>query len=143
MLFTEIIKNEFRSRVSTISLLVSVLALAVMILTLNETNLPLLSDFGSAFLVLWIIGFSMSVFAGARDNTDGEFTLPKQIWVPLSILGVLSGVLLIMAILDVGFLIIDTQADRFVLLSVFIILKWLLVHIYNITLVYKTEELVD
>lgn len=143
MLFTEIIKNEFRSRVSTISLLVSVLALAVMILTLNETNLPLLSDFGSAFLVLWIIGFSMSAFAGARDNTDGEFTLPKQIWVPLSILGVLSGVLLIMAIFDISFLIISTQADRFVLLSIFIILKWLLVHIYNITLLYKAEELVS
>ena len=76
MFITKVIRNEFKDRVSIISICVSVIAFLVMILTLSGTTLPILSDSGSAFLVLWVLGFSMSVLSGARDNPGGEFTLP-------------------------------------------------------------------
>ena len=113
MFITKVIKNEFKDRVSIISLCVSVVAFLVIIFTLSGTTLPILSDSGSAFLVLWILGFSMSALSGARDNSGGEFTLPKQVWLPLSILGAMSFILLVMAIFNIPFLMMDDHADRF------------------------------
>jgi hypothetical protein len=139
MILTEIIKNEFKDRISIISFTVSMIALLVMIITLSETNLPLLSDFGSAFLILFIIGFVMSALSGARDNSEGEFTMPKTMWLPLAILGALSFLLLIMGIFNIQFLIINTHADRFVVLSLMIIAKWVYVHSYNVSLLLKAE----
>ncbi|MHA1945235.1 MAG: hypothetical protein ACXAC6_02740 [Candidatus Hodarchaeales archaeon] len=140
MFVTKIIRNEFKDRVSIISLCVSVVAFLVIILTLSGTTLPILSDSGSAFLVLWVLGFSMSALSGARDNSGGEFTLPKQVWLPLSILGALSFVLLAMVIFNISFLMMDDNTDRFLLLSLIIISKWLYMHLYNTYKLYKSEE---
>ena len=140
MFVTKIVRNEFKNRVSIISLCVSVIAFLVMILTLSGTTLPILSDSGSAFLVLWILGFSMSALSGARDNSGGEFTLPKQVWLPLSILGAVSFILLVMAIFNIPFLMIDDHADRFLILSLIIISKWIYMHLYNTYKLYKSEE---
>ena len=140
MFVTKIVRNEFKNRVSIISLCVSVIAFLVMILTLSGTTLPILSDSGSAFLVLWILGFSMSALSGARDNSGGEFTLPKQVWLPLSILGALSFILLVMAIFNIPFLMMDDHADRFLILSLIIVSKWVYMHLYNIYKQFKSEE---
>lgn len=140
MFVTKIIKNEFKDQISIISFCVSVIAFLVMIITLSGTTLPILSDSGSAFLILWILGFSMSALSGARDNSGGEFTLPKQVWLPLSILGALSFILLVMAIFNMPFMMIDDHTDRFIILSLIIISKWVYMHFYNISKLNKSEE---
>jgi hypothetical protein len=140
MFITKVIKNEVKDRVSVISLCVSVIAFLVIILTLSGTTLPVLSDPGSAFLLLWVLGFSMSILSGARDNPGGEFTLPKQVLIPLSIFGALSFILLAMAIFNIPFLMIDDHSDRFLVLSLVIVSKWIYMHSYNIYKLYNSEE---
>jgi len=133
----KVIRNEFKDRVSIISLCVSVVAFLVIISKLSGTTLPILSDPGSAFLVLWVLGFSMSVLSGARDNPGGEFTLPKQVLIPLSIFGALSFILLAMAIFNIPFLMIDDHSDRFLILSLIIVSKWVYMHLYNTYKLYN------
>ena len=118
-------------KISIVSFLVSALALLIMILTLNEIGLPLLSDYKSAFIVLWIIGFSMSVLAGIRDNPDGEFTISRPVMIPLMILGFLTVPLLILVLFDVPFPFLTLKRERFIALSLIIIAKWILVHVHN------------
>ena len=120
------------TRVSIISYIVSAIAILVMVLTLGEGNLPILGDYKSAFFVLWIIGLSMSVIAGTRDNPDGEFTIPKPVMYPLMVLGSITVPLLILELLNISLPLLSQSKERFIALSLLIIIKWVLVHGYNI-----------
>jgi hypothetical protein len=134
MFIPKIIQNEFRSRMSIISLVVSGFALVMMVLALNESTLPLLTNFGNAFLVLWILGFSLSILAGLCDNPEGEFTIPKPVMLPLMMFGVLVFLLLVLVFFPVLFLIINSPSDIFLLLLLLVVSKWILAHLYTIQL---------
>lgn len=129
--------NKKDNKIGLLSYIVSALAVIVILLTLTEIGFPLLSDYTSAFYILWIIGFAMSVLAGIRDNPDGNFTMAKPVMIALMILGALNLPLLFI----VFFKIPSAQVkDLFVVLSGIIVLKWVIVHSYNITEKYKANN---
>ena len=118
------------TKISIISYIVSALALSVIILTLYNMGFPFLSDYKSAFIVLWVIGLFLSILAGARDNPEGKFTLNRYVMISLMILGILTLPLLIIVVLDISF---ATVRDLFIVLSAIIILKWVITHLHNLT----------
>ncbi len=134
MIITKIIQDEFRNRISIISLVVSGFALVMMVLTLNESTLPSLTNFGNAFLVLWIFGFSLSILAGLCANPEGECTSPKPTMLPLIMCGVLVFLLLVLVFFPVPFLIINSPSDILLLLLLLVVSKWVLAHLYTIQL---------
>ena len=117
-------------KISIISHFVSALALAIIVLTLYNLTFPFLTDYKLAFIVLWIIGLIMSILAGTRDTPGGKSTLNKNVMIILAIFGVATIPLLAVVVLDISFL---TLRDLFIALSVTIILKWLITHLYNLT----------
>ena len=117
-------------KISIISHFVSALALAIIVLTLYNLTFPFLTDYKIAFIILWIIGLIMSMLAGTRDNPGGKFTLNKYVMIILAIFGVATLPLFVIVVFDISFL---TLRDLFIALSVIIILKWLITHIYNLT----------
>jgi hypothetical protein len=117
-------------KISIISYFVSALALAIIVLTLYNLTFPFLTDYKIAFIVLWIIGLIMSILAGTRDTPGGKSTLNKNVMIILAIFGVATIPLLAVVVLDISFL---TLRDLFIALSVIIISKWLITHLYNLT----------
>lgn len=117
-------------KISIISYFVSALALTIIVLSLYNLTFPFLTDYKSAFIVLWIIGLIMSVLAGERDNPGGKFTLNKKIMRILVILGVATFPILIIVVFDISFL---TSRDLFIILSGIIFLKYLITHLNNLT----------
>jgi hypothetical protein len=126
--------------VSIISNIVSVVALLVIFLTLSEGNFPLVSSYNSAFFVLFVIGFSMSVLAGIRDNPDGEFTIPKPFMIPVMIFGFLTVPLLILEIFNISLPILVNSKERFIALSLIIIVKWILIRSYNFSQWFQSRD---
>ncbi|MHA2105901.1 MAG: hypothetical protein ACW981_20945 [Candidatus Hodarchaeales archaeon] len=116
--------------IKIISYIVSIIALVVIFLTLAETNFLVFSDYKASFIVLWIIGLSMSVLAGIRDNPDGEFTMQKFVMIPLMTLGFITLPLLIVVFFEISIPFLQAK-ELFIGLATIIILKWVMVHTYN------------
>jgi heme O synthase-like polyprenyltransferase len=132
--------HKSNKKIEIVSYLISALALVVIILTLTEIGFPLLSEYTSAFYILWIIGFAMSALAGIRDNPDGNFTMTKTVMIALMILGFLTLPLLIVVFFKIP---LGQVKDLFIVLSAIIILKWVIVHLYNFTEKYRAENSIN
>ena len=124
-------------RVSIASGAVAILAVLLIFAVLTHKNLPLISGDKAAFITLFIIGFSMSLLAGIRDNPGGTFQMPGWTSILLMVLGFLAVVLLILMLVGVKIPMIPGYREVFVALTIIVALKWLFVHLYNLIVLSK------
>jgi hypothetical protein len=89
-------------------------------------------DYKRPFFVLWFLGIAMSAFAAFRDYPDGtpDQWLPIPIYLPLSILGAVSFILLFV-MLTPRF---TNYRKAFILLTIIIATKWTIVHLFKLVL---------
>jgi hypothetical protein len=120
------------NKIGYISYGIGILALLLITAVFSGKKVPLIGNGKAAFIILWILGFSMSILGGTRDYPDGKFTLPGFLLYFLMFLGFLAIILLPLMLLKVRLPFITTYKEAFNLLSVIIILKWATVHLYKL-----------
>lgn len=99
--------------------------------------IPVLSDERAAFYILWVVGFSMSIFAGMRDTPDGQWNIPGWIMTPLMIGGILAFVLLLVMLFRIPVPWVKEYGNAIVVLFGLIGVKWVLAHLNWIVLALK------
>jgi hypothetical protein len=89
-------------------------------------------DFKRPFFVLWFLGISMSVLSALRDHPSGppDEWLPIPVYLPLSLLGALSFILLFVMLTPRY----TNYRKAFFLLTVIIASKWVIVHLFKLVL---------
>jgi hypothetical protein len=110
---------------STLSVVATLFAGAILL----KRKALLTVGFKRAFVVLFVLGFSMSLLAGFRDYPGGDFSgmLPLFLY-PLMLLGLFDFALLGTTVAK-GKLHLVSEYHAFVLLSGTIALQWLISHI--------------
>lgn len=114
------------------SYVMAVLAMLSIYTILSGKKLPIIGDGKLAFVMLFLIGFSMSVLGGFRDYPDGKFIMPGLLMALLMILGLAAIILLIAMLIGIKIPFIPTYKEAIMVISGIIILKWILVHLYKI-----------
>ena len=111
-----------------VSILVAVFVLAV----LTGKKVPLISGDKAAFIILFILGFSMSVLAGIRDGDETFEGMAASIRNTLIVLGLLAVVLFIVILAGVKVPLISGYREAFAVMATIIASKWAIVHAYNL-----------
>lgn len=120
------------------SIAAALAAAAVFFAARSGKDIPILSNEKAAFYILWIIGFSMSMFSGIRDTADGQWHLPGWLMTPLMIGGILAFILLLVMLFRIPIPWVKEYANAFVLLAGIIAVKWVLAHINWILLLFRS-----
>jgi hypothetical protein len=118
--------------VSLASYAVGILAMLSIYLVLAGKRIPLIGNGKAAFVILFVIGLSMSILGGIRDYPDGKFTMPGLLMSFLMVLGFLAVLLLILLLIGVKIPFIPTYKEAFIAMSGIIMIKWTAVHLYKI-----------
>ena len=117
--------------ISIISGAVSILVALFIFAFLTGKKVPLISGDKAAFIILFILGFSMSVLAGIRDG--GNFQqMPTSILIPLIVLGALAVLLFIVTLIGIKVPLISGYRRAFVVMATIIASKWVIVHLFNL-----------
>ena len=117
--------------ISIISGAVSILVALFIFAFLTGKKVPLISGDKAAFIILFILGFSMSVLAGIRDG--GNFQqMPTSILIPLMVLGALAVLLFIVTLIGIKVPLISGYRRAFVVMATIIASKWVIVHLFNL-----------
>lgn len=92
-------------------------------------------DFKRPFFVLWFLGIAMSALSALRDYPSGtpDEWLPIPVYWPLSILGALAFILLFVMLMPR----FTNYRKAFILLTVIIASKWMIVHLFKLVLVLQ------
>jgi hypothetical protein len=116
------------------SLGAAVVAAGIVYAYLSGYQLPLVRGERSAFLLLWVVGLTMSILAGMRDapNTGGQPDASVLGWTlnPLVTLGILSFAMLPVAMVGVRLPTLGGHPGFFVVLAAIIGIKWILAHLH-------------
>jgi hypothetical protein len=114
------------------SYVVGILALLSIYIILSGKKIPLIGNMKAAFIILFIIGLTMSILGGIRDYPDGKFTMPGILLGFLMVLGISAIILLIIMLIGVKIPFIPTYKEAFMVMAAIIIIKWAVVHLYKI-----------
>jgi hypothetical protein len=119
--------------INIISGAVSILVTLFIFAFLAGKKVPLISGDKAAFVILFILGFSMSVLAGIRDGAGGNFQqMSASILIPLMVLGTLAVLLFIVTLIGIKIPLISGYRRAFVAMATIIASKWVIVHLYNL-----------
>lgn len=117
--------------ISIISGAVSILVALFIFAFLTGKKVPLISGDKAAFIILFILGFSMSVLAGIRDGGNFQQMIPL-VMIPLMVLGALAVLLFIVTLIGIKIPLISGYRRVFVAMATIIASKWAIVHLYNL-----------
>jgi hypothetical protein len=120
------------SSVGLVSNLFGLLTAGFIYLGLSGKDIPLISGPKQATVILFIMGLTMSILAGIRDNSDPGFfeNMPRIIMQPLMGLGVLAFVVLLIVLTGVNVPILNTYLNSFKVLAIIIGLKLIILRGY-------------
>ena len=117
--------------INIISGAVSILVALFIFAFLTGKKVPLISGDKAAFIILFILGFSMSVLAGIRDAENFQQMIPL-VMIPLMVLGALAVLLFIVTLIGIKIPLISGYRRAFVAMATIIASKWVIVHLYNL-----------
>ena len=124
-------RNKTIKWISIISGAVSILVALFIFAVLTDKKVPLISGDKAAFVILFILGFSMSVLAGIRDGKNFQQMIPL-VMISLMVLGALAVLLFIVTLIGVKIPLISGYRRAFIAMATIIASKWLIVHLYNL-----------
>jgi len=117
--------------INIISGAVSILVALFIFAVLTDKKVPLISGDKAAFVILFILGFSMSVLAGIRDGKNFQQMMPL-VMISLMVLGALAVLLFIMTLIGIKVPLISGYQKAFIAMATIIASKWVIVHLYNL-----------
>ena len=117
--------------ISIISGAISILVALFIFAVLTDKKVPLISGDKAAFVILFILGFSMSVLAGIRDGKNFQQMIPL-VMISLMVLGALAVLLFIVTLIGIKIPLISGYRRAFVAMATIIASKWVIVHLYNL-----------
>ncbi len=117
--------------ISIISGAVSILVALFIFAFLTGKKVPLISGDKAAFIILFILGFSMSALAGIRDGENFQQMIPL-VMISLIVLGALAVLLFIVTLIGIKIPLISGYRRAFVAMATIIASKWVIVHLYNL-----------
>lgn len=117
--------------INIISGVVSILVALFIFAFLTGKKVPLISGDKAAFIILFILGFSMSVLAGIRDGENFQQMIPL-VMISLMVLGALAVLLFIVTLIGIKIPLISGYRRAFVAMAAIIASKWAIVHLYNL-----------
>ena len=117
--------------INIISGVVSILVALFIFAFLTGKKVPLISGDKAAFIILFILGFSMSVLAGIRDGENFQQMIPL-VMISLMVLGALAVLLFIVTLIGIKIPLISGYRRAFVAMATIIASKWAIVHLYNL-----------
>ena len=117
--------------INIISGAVGILVALFICAVLTGKKLPLVSGDKAAFIILFILGFSMSVLAGIRDGENFQQMIPL-VMISLIVLGALAVLLFIVTLIGIKIPLISGYRRAFVAMATIIASKWVIVHLYNL-----------
>ena len=124
-------RNKTIKWISIISGAVSILVALFIFAVLTDKKVPLISGDKAAFVILFILGFSMSVLAGIRDGKNFQQMIPL-VMISLMVLGALAVLLFIVTLIGIKIPLISGYRRAFVAMATIIASKWVIVHLYNL-----------
>ncbi len=119
-------------RISIASIVLSILVALFVFAVLTGKKVPLISGDKTAFIILFILGFSMSVLSGIRDGAETFEGMAASVRNTLIVLGLLAVVLFIVMLAGVKVPLISGYRKAFAVLATIIASKWVIVHAYNL-----------
>ena len=117
--------------INIISGSVSILVALFIFAFLTGKKVPLISGDKAAFVILFILGFSMSVLAGIRDAGNFQQMI-SLVMIPLMVLGALAVLLFIATLIGIKIPLISGYRRAFIAMATIIASKWVIVHLYNL-----------
>ena len=117
--------------INIISGAVSILVALFVFAILTDKKVPLVSGDKVAFIILFILGFSMSALAGIRDAENFQQMIPL-VMISLMVLGALAVLLFIVTLIGIKIPLISGYRRAFVAMVTIIASKWAIVHLYNL-----------
>ena len=117
--------------INIISGAVSILVALFVFAVLTDKKVPLVSGDKVAFIILFILGFSMSALAGIRDAENFQQMIPL-VMISLMVLGALAVLLFIMTLIGIKVPLISGYRKAFIAMTTIIASKWVIVHLYNL-----------
>jgi len=117
--------------INIISGAVSILVALFIFAVLTDKKVPLISGDKAAFIILFILGFSMSVLAGIRDGENFQQMIPL-VMISLIVLGALAVLLFIVTLIGIKIPLIFGYRRAFMAMATIIASKWIIVHLYNL-----------
>ena len=117
--------------INIISGAVSILVALFIFAVLTDKKVPLISGDKAAFVILFILGFSMSVLAGIRDGENFQQMIPL-VMISLMVLGALAVLFFIVTLIGIKIPLISGYRRAFVVMATIIASKWVIVHLYNL-----------
>lgn len=117
--------------ISIISGAISILVALFIFAVLTGKKVPLISGDKAAFIILFILGFFMSVLAGIRDGANFQQMIPL-VMISLMVLGALAVLLFIVTLIGIKIPLISGYRRAFVAMATIIASKWVIVHLYNL-----------
>lgn len=117
--------------INIISGAVSILVALFIFAVLTGKKVPLISGDKAAFIILFILGFSMSVLAGIRDGENFQQMIPL-VMISLMVLGALAVLLFIVTLIGIKIPLISGYRKAFMVMATIIASKWVIVHLYNL-----------
>lgn len=117
--------------INIVSGAVSILVALFIFAVLTDKKVPLISGDKAAFVILFILGFSMSVLAGIRDGKNFQQMIPL-VMISLIVLGALAVLLFILTLIGIKIPFIFGYRRAFVAMATIIVSKWVIVHLYNL-----------
>jgi hypothetical protein len=111
--------------INIISGAVSILVVLFIFAVLTDKKVLLISGDKAAFIILFILGFSMSVLAGIRDAENFQQMMPL-VMISLMVLGTLAVLLFIMTLIGIKILLILGYQRAFVVMAMIIASKWVI-----------------
>jgi predicted membrane protein len=116
-------RNKTMKWISIISGAVSILVALFIFAVLTGKKVPLISGDKAAFIILFILGFSMSVLAGIRDAENFQQMIPL-VMISLMVLGALAVLLFIVTLIGIKVPLISGYRRAFVAMATIIASKW-------------------
>lgn len=117
--------------INIVSGAVSILVALFILAFLTGKKVPLISGDKAAFIILFILGFSMSALAGIRDAGNFQQMIPL-VMISLMVLGALAVLLFIVTLIGIKIPLISGYRRAFVAMATIIASKWAIVHLYNL-----------
>jgi len=124
-------RNKKMKWISIISGAVSILVALFIFAFLTGKKVPLISVDKAAFIILFILGFSMSALAGIRDGGNFQQMIPL-VMIFLMVLGALAVLLFIVTLIGIKIPLISGYRRAFITMATIIASKWVIVHLYNL-----------
>lgn len=120
--------KKSKKKITIIVYSIEIITALLIVLTLTQK----LENEKLLFYIVWVLGFLMSPLSGMRDATveapTPNLIFPKFLFYSLSILGGLSGILLIVSFFNS----ISDYRVLLIILTVILVCKWLITHGHKI-----------